>query len=58
VYVQIRDVVASFVGQDPSSIASSVFGIPSGTLELTRSLAMELVKWVDWARDLVGRLGS
>ena len=44
VYVQIRDVVASFVGQDPLSIESSVFGIPSGTLELTRSLAMGLVK--------------
>ena len=44
VYVQIRDVVASFVGQDPLSIESSVFGIPSGTLELTRSVAMGLVK--------------
>jgi len=44
VYVQFRDVVASFIGQDPLSIEQSVFGIPPGTIELTKLIGIHLVK--------------
>jgi hypothetical protein len=43
-YVQFRDLIASFVGQDPLSIEHSVLGIPSGTIQLTKSIGMQLVK--------------
>jgi hypothetical protein len=41
---QFRDLIASFVGQDPLSIEHSVLGIPSGTIQLTKSIGMQLVK--------------
>ena len=43
-YVQVRDVVSSFVGTDLLSFDSSLFGLPSGTIEISKSIGMNLVK--------------
>ena len=43
-YVQIRDVVVTFIEKDPLSIEYRLFGIPSGTLEFTKSLGVEVIK--------------
>jgi len=44
IYVHIRDCFYTFIGPDIFSIESSVFGVPSGTLQLTTSIGLQLVK--------------
>lgn len=44
VYVQIRDVISSYIGQNTASFEYTTFGVPSGTIEMTASIGMELVK--------------
>jgi len=44
IYVQIRDYISKFIGPDIFSVESSVFGVPSGTLQLTASIGLQLVK--------------
>ena len=43
-YVQVRDVVSSFVGTDLLSFDSSLFGLPSGTIQTSKSIGIHLVK--------------
>ena len=43
-YVQIRDVVLTFIEKDPLSIEYKLFGMPSGTLEFTKSIGVEVMK--------------
>ena len=44
VYVQIRDVVSSYIGQNISSFQYITFGVPPGTFELTASIGMQVIK--------------
>ena len=44
VYVQIRDVVSSYVGSNIASFEYKTFGIPPGTIDMTKKLAMQVVK--------------
>ena len=43
-YVQVRDVVSSCVGTDLLSLDSSFFGLPSGTIQTSKSIGIHLVK--------------
>ena len=43
-YVQVRDVVSSFVGTDLLSLDSSFLGLPSGTIQTSKSVVIYLVK--------------
>ena len=44
VYVQIRDLFSFYVGQNLSSFEYKTFGIPPGTIELTMSIGMRVLK--------------
>ena len=44
IYVQIRDNISKFLGPDPYSVESSIFGVPPGTLQLSASIGFHLVK--------------
>ena len=44
VYVQIRDLVSSYIGSNIESFEYKTFGIPPGTIEMTASLGMQIVK--------------
>ena len=44
VYVQIRDVISSYIGQNTASFEYTTFGVPPGTIEMTASIGMELIK--------------
>jgi len=43
-YIQIRDVVATVLEKDPLSIEYRLFGLPTGTLEYTRSIGVGVIK--------------
>ena len=43
-YIQIRGVVVTFIEKDPLSIEYRLFGIPSGTLEYTKSIGIGIIK--------------
>ena len=44
VYVQIRDVVSSYVSPHVASFEYKTFGVPPGTMEMTAKLGMQVVK--------------
>jgi len=44
VYVQIRDVVSSYISSNVESFEYKTFGIPTGTIEMTANLGLQIVK--------------